>query len=67
MTWPTLDSDRIPEGLFVDREGLEVVIRDAQEVPWVTLHLGSEEDPPAWRETIEGLVIAALQAQEIHP
>lgn len=61
-----MDSDKVPEGLHVEsgeRRG-ELVIRDAQDHTWVTLHDGANGDPVEWRRQIADLVIDALQASD---
>lgn len=52
----------LPEGLHVrsgEKPG-ELVIADAQDYVWVTLHDGAEGDPVEWRQEIATRVFNAL-------
>lgn len=60
-------SDVLPEGLtFVGegRFGCDVTIVDAQDVPWVTVHVGGHGDPAEWRTSIIQRIALALGINE---
>jgi hypothetical protein len=61
-----LDSDVLPEGLHVISDILagQLLVVDAQEHVWLTLHDSGRGDPAAWRETILSRVLDALEIDD---